>query len=126
MRSAVKYERHLWVRKRASSFAAAILLFSACGEESRCDKVCGNDYGFERGDEENRVCFCETLDGRVYGPVPVGEEVQAPKHECSPSEIFGGAFGAPQTEPVGVVPNPTPTNGDKEPTGPFCSDAPPQ
>lgn len=59
-----------------SWLALAMYIFPivACGEESRCDKACGPDYGFERGEGDNRVCFCETYDGRIYGPVPVSEE----------------------------------------------------
>jgi len=67
---------------RVGRLLIAVSFLTACGEESRCDKACGPDYGFERGDGDNRVCFCETYAGRIYGPVPLDIKVQ-PENHCT-------------------------------------------
>ncbi len=74
-----------FVRVRLAGLVLVLaLFFVSCGDEGKCGKACGWDLGFERGNGPNKVCFCQTSDGKIYGPVPMSEE--EPDTEASSPE----------------------------------------
>lgn len=84
-------------------FCLFILLFvTSCGDEGKCGKACGWDLGFERGNGPDKVCFCQTSDGRIYGPVPMGEDVQAANQCLVPDTQEADPLTTPHEPPYGI------------------------
>ena len=78
-----------------------VLLSVSCGNDGPCGKACGWDLGFERGNGPNKVCFCQTSDGKIYGPVPMGEEFQPAKHCPAAEKQIADTVSSLHEEPSG-------------------------